>query len=39
MESLKAQLVGVVNDTMQPASITLWVSEPRIAVAKEQGQQ
>jgi hypothetical protein len=29
MESLKAQLVSVVHDTMQPASISLWVSEPR----------
>jgi hypothetical protein len=28
MESLKAQLISVVNDTMQPASISLWVREP-----------
>lgn len=27
IETLKAQLVGVVNDTMQPTKITLWVRE------------
>jgi hypothetical protein len=27
METLKAQLISVVNDTMQPASISLWVRE------------
>jgi hypothetical protein len=28
MESLKAQLVSVVHDTMQPTTISLWVREP-----------
>jgi uncharacterized protein YcbX len=29
METLKANLVGVVSETMQPASVRLWVRETK----------
>lgn len=28
LEKLKARLIGVVNETMQPAQVTLWMREP-----------